>query len=155
MAKQVLSLALFQKNLLTYGITAASAADMKTALLEYAPKLKKAERVAVDAALVKALGKHYGVEPKTAEKNGVLSMLCFAVRDSEGNVIPAARNAATALSRCRSILEGKKKETSNESPAQQKLAALTRLAEKAVKDGDKETLKALRSGVRALMLLVA
>lgn len=157
MSKQVMTTAKFATNLVTYAITSASASDMRTALIEYAPKLTKADRVHVDEKVARAIGASYGVKTKHAEKNGVLSMLCFAVRDDEGNVIPAARNAATALSRARSVLLGKKKTASapNGDASEATLTKLEKIAAETIKGHDKAQIKALKQRVTAVLLMLS
>jgi hypothetical protein len=94
----------FTTKLVQFATAAGTLHAAKLWLVEHAPKLTKAEKVEADAAVVKALAKHYGIDYAKAQKNGKLSMLCFPRAGGDESYKKAVNCATVALHRSRAIL---------------------------------------------------
>lgn len=136
--------------------------DMREArkwLETQAATLDETQRIEVDAYVVKAVAKHYGLSAAPSEKNGVLSGLTIKGEDAA-----AVNRARVALNAARGILRGKEKAAKSladiltakarsekpETRSEVREAAYAALVE-LIKAGDGKT----RDRVKALVLLAA
>ncbi len=136
----------FTAHLVTYALHAGDMQAMRLQLLEQAPKMKAAEKIEADKAVVQALAKKYGIEATPVQKGGKFSKLTFDKRGGDDAWVRACNCANVALSRARAILQGKVKAKANESAAQRAFNVLS-----AKLDAGDEEAKAL---VKALFLSI-
>lgn len=86
----------FTSRLIDFAVSTANTFAAKQWLLENAPRMNKAEKIAADKAVVHALAKRYDVEPHESQR-GVLSGFTLG---------SGSTPAGQALARARAILIG-------------------------------------------------